>query len=352
MSPIIFFAPCTPKGQPRVKACRRGAFTRVLIDNYQYQAYWHNMSRGSPLKATNEQLTTSYAHTKSLWKTAEEFGMCGQSVHERLVKLGIIEKPVYTEEHREIIRSAYERGFLKGDGTLDRLAAITGHHKTNICRLARTMKLTNPSRSPTLERSIEMGIFVKRSHIQNGHPKGMLGKHHPPGALAAISAASKASWKAKTKDEQAAITLKSMKTRVAKGIKNTMSRANASWKSGWREVGGVRFYARSRWEANYARYLQFLQEKGEITKWEHEPETFWFEAIKRGCRSYLPDFRVTLKDGGIEYHEMKGWMDARSITKIKRMKKYHPSVILIVLDAKWYRANSPTLRAIIKEWER
>lgn len=29
MSPIIFFAPCTPKGQPRVKACRRGAFTRV-----------------------------------------------------------------------------------------------------------------------------------------------------------------------------------------------------------------------------------------------------------------------------------------------------------------------------------
>jgi Holliday junction resolvase RusA-like endonuclease len=29
MKPIIFFAPCIPKGQPRVKACRRGAFTRV-----------------------------------------------------------------------------------------------------------------------------------------------------------------------------------------------------------------------------------------------------------------------------------------------------------------------------------
>lgn len=27
--PIIFFARCIPKGQPRVKACRRGAFTRV-----------------------------------------------------------------------------------------------------------------------------------------------------------------------------------------------------------------------------------------------------------------------------------------------------------------------------------
>jgi Holliday junction resolvase RusA-like endonuclease len=29
VKPIIFFAPCIPKGQPRVKACRRGAFTRV-----------------------------------------------------------------------------------------------------------------------------------------------------------------------------------------------------------------------------------------------------------------------------------------------------------------------------------
>lgn len=31
--PIIFFAPGLPKGQPRVKACRRGAFTRVYTPN-------------------------------------------------------------------------------------------------------------------------------------------------------------------------------------------------------------------------------------------------------------------------------------------------------------------------------
>lgn len=303
------------------------------------------------MKATNEQLTNSYDRTKSLWKTAEEFGMCGQSVHERLVKLGVIEKPVFTEKHREMIRATYESGFRTGDGALDRLATITGHHKTNICRLARAMKLTNPSRSLTVERSAEMTIAVKASHIKNGHPKGMLGKSHSPEVRRNLGILSKASWQSKTEDERSAITLKSMKTRSANGTQNTMSRANASWKAGWREVGGTRFYARSRWEANYARYLQFLQEKGEITKWEHEPETFWFEAIKRGCRSYLPDFRVTLKSGSIEYHEMKGWMDARSVTKIKRMKKYHPRVTLIVLDAKWYRANSPILRSIIMDWE-
>ena len=40
--------------------------------------------------ATDEQLIKSYAITKNVWKTAEEFGMCGQNVHKRLTKLGVI----------------------------------------------------------------------------------------------------------------------------------------------------------------------------------------------------------------------------------------------------------------------
>lgn len=139
-----------------------------------------------------------------------------------------------------------------------------------------------------------------------------------------------------------------MNTRAKNG---TPFNKHGSWKAAWTEVGGILFYARSRWEANYARYLQFLKERALVTSWEHEPETFWFEAIKRGCRSYLPDFKVTLPDGTIEYHEVKGWMDARSVTKIKRMAKYHPKITLVVRDAKWYRANRSTLRAIVKGWE-
>jgi hypothetical protein len=129
------------------------------------------------------------------------------------------------------------------------------------------------------------------------------------------------------------------------------NRDAASWKAGWREIGGKRNYYRSRWEANYARYLQWLQDRGEIIGWEHEPETFWFDGIKRGCVSYLPDFRVIERNGTVEYHEVKGWMDERSLTKIRRMAKYHPAVVLIVIDAPQYRAIARDAAVLIDGWE-
>ena len=130
-----------------------------------------------------------------------------------------------------------------------------------------------------------------------------------------------------------------------------MSLPRASIKCGWREIGGVRKYYRSGWEANYARYLEWLKKKGEIAAWLHEPDTFWFAGIKRGCVSYLPDFRVTENDGREVYHEVKGWMDAKSKTKIKRMAKYHPTKKLLVIDSKAYRSLAKTMRGLIGEWE-
>lgn len=124
-----------------------------------------------------------------------------------------------------------------------------------------------------------------------------------------------------------------------------------AWKGGWREIGGKRNYYRSLWEANYARYLQFLKEQGEIADWEHEPDTFWFENIKRGVRSYLPDFKVTNTGGSVEYHEVKGWMDPKSKTKIRRMAKYYPEVKLIVIDKKAYGAIKRRARALLEGWE-
>ena len=126
-------------------------------------------------------------------------------------------------------------------------------------------------------------------------------------------------------------------------------KTNAS--SAWREIGGIRKYYRSRWEANYARYLEWMRSRGEIAKWEHEPETFWFSGIKRGTVSYLPDFRVTKNDGSIYYVEVKGWMDDRSKTKLKRMKKYHPSVQLELVDGKRYNAIKKVAQKLIADWE-
>lgn len=89
-----------------------------------------------------------------------------------------------------------------------------------------------------------------------------------------------------------------------------------------------------------------------IVEWQHEPKTFWFEGIRRGCVSYLPDFKITYNDGSNEWVEVKGYMDAKSRTKIKRFRKYFPEESLRVVDATWYKANAPKLSLIVDGWEK
>jgi len=144
-------------------------------------------------------------------------------------------------------------------------------------------------------------------------------------------------------------TVKIAKTKAANGS-YVQPRLGASWKAAWHEIGGIRKYYRSRWEANYAYYLQWLKEKGEILDWKHEPKVFWFEGVKRGTVSYLPDFLVIEKDGKEAYHEVKGWMDDRSKTKIRRMAKYHPDVTLVVIDKKVYESLRRSLSKIVPGW--
>lgn len=120
-------------------------------------------------------------------------------------------------------------------------------------------------------------------------------------------------------------------------------------KKGIVTIDGKRFFARSAWECNIAAYLKFLRDNKEISDWAHEPEEFWFEGIKRGTRSYLPDFKVWRNDGTIYYIEVKGWMDKTSATKLARMKKYHPTVEVQLLDNKRY-AEIKKSSHLIKAW--
>lgn len=115
------------------------------------------------------------------------------------------------------------------------------------------------------------------------------------------------------------------------------------------DLGNI--YFRSRWEANWARYLNWLKSIGEIQLWKFEPKTFTFTKISHGSRFYTPDFLVINKDGSAEYHEVKGWMDQKSATKIRRMAKYFPEVKLIVIDAKAYRAVAKKVAALCPGWE-
>lgn len=124
-----------------------------------------------------------------------------------------------------------------------------------------------------------------------------------------------------------------------------------TWKPGHREVGGRRIYFRSKWEANYCRYLQWLKDLGQIKEWEYEVETFWFDGIKRGVCSYKPDFKVIEKNGAIHYDEVKGWFDPRSRTKLKRMQIYHPDVKIVLIEKKFFSQNAKKLSGLVQNWE-
>lgn len=129
------------------------------------------------------------------------------------------------------------------------------------------------------------------------------------------------------------------------------NRLKTVWKQQWLEIGGKRIYCRSKWEANYACYLQFCKDSGLIKDFLHENQTYWFTGIKRGVCSYLPDFEIILNDGTFELREVKGYMDSKSKTKIDRMAKYYPQIKLKVIDKEWFKENTKKLKQIVKGWQ-
>jgi hypothetical protein len=110
-------------------------------------------------------------------------------------------------------------------------------------------------------------------------------------------------------------------------------------------------FFRSSWEANYARYLNWLISLNQLLRWEFEPDTFEFHTIKRGSRFYTPDFKVFENDGRYAYHEVKGWMDPKSQTKLNRMAKYYPNEKVILIDKVAYRSIEKQMKNAIPNWE-
>jgi len=119
-------------------------------------------------------------------------------------------------------------------------------------------------------------------------------------------------------------------------------------KSGYFDINGKEIFCKSKWEANYALYLDFLIQKKQIKKWEYEPDIFIFENIKFGTRSYRPDFKIINNDDSITYHEVKGYMDSKSKTKIKRMAKYYKNIKLIIIDKDIYNDIKIKLGKMLK----
>lgn len=297
---------------------------------------------------------------------ANKLNRSERAVRNRCWRLGIVDKLGWTEEEVAELVKSYSAARFNNDIDLNGLAAVFGRDKTNVCRKARKLGLTDNSRDdkPVEQRKIRKAKFAsdeeRRTHQSktakerirtSGHPKGMYGKKHTPETKASISLSSASRWASMTHEAQAAQTERSLMAKVAKYGCIAPNVKRGSWAAGWREIGGVRKFYRSRWEANYARYLQWLKDGGHILGWAHEPKTFWFTGIKRGSVSYLPDFWVKETNGKDAFHEVKGWMDGRSKTKIDRMARYYPEVTLIVVDGRAYAEIKRKVSSLVPGWE-
>lgn len=119
--------------------------------------------------------------------------------------------------------------------------------------------------------------------------------------------------------------------------------------SGKREDIGV--YVRSAWEANIYRMLQWRKMLEEIRDFSYEEREYSFP-VKRGTRFYLPDFTVWPGEGPEFYHiEVKGYMDSKSKTALKRMSKYYPHIKVEVVDKIVYGYFCNMWAMIVPNWE-
>lgn len=251
-------------------------------------------------KASDEQILSLYNDLGSVWRVAEGLGMCGQSVHERLVKMGAVDSNAWTSDEVSYLVGRYTEH--PGRSPID-LVDITNslnmifgtkRCKTNVCRKARSLGLgTRVGRRMSTENKVKASIRASSTTRRNIH--------------------------------------------------------SGAAKSGFREDIGL--FVRSRWEANYARYLNMLIASGDIRGFEYEPKTFFFRDVKRGPFSYRPDFLVELADGSEVWHEVKGWMDSKSRSKLKRMARFYPDEKIEVIGKDEYFVIEAKYSKTIEGWE-
>ncbi|MEK6882997.1 MAG: hypothetical protein AABY22_25460, partial [Nanoarchaeota archaeon] len=179
--------------------------------------------------------------------------------------------------------------------------------------------------------------FMVNYYKTHKHPLTFLGKTHTNRERQNMSKRMISKWQ----DPQSKFNSKEYRQRLSdEGMRrNRFGKLNNGYShgnSGWYKFdkNEIKYYFRSDWEVLYARYLEYLKRKKEIKDWQYEIDVFWFLKIKRGVRSYKPDFKLINNNESIEYHEVKGWMDNRSKTKIKRMAKYYPSIKLLIIGRK------------------
>ena len=275
---------------------------------------------------------------------------------------------IFTEEERVQLTEWYAEHTDALE--LEVLAERLNRTKYYLCRKAGELGLTRMGRKPTdfldkiTERLIKYngtpegienrkrGLALASMAFKEKKTKPMLGKTHSKETRDKMSERMKEAWgdpesffnsekfKQKQSDNMS-------KIQIQGKARNAYSRGHQGKRA---DINNT--YFRSCWEANYARYLNALIASGSIFKWEYEPDTFIFHEIKRGTRSYLPDFKIWETENSEPYYvEVKGWMDDKSKTKLNRMRIYYPMVKIVLVGECEYNALKKQYSKVIEGWE-
>ena len=296
---------------------------------------------------------------KPLEEIAEVLNRPVGSIRNKAWRLGISNAHWWAEDEIKYLEVNYKSYNLR------EISKYLSRSKTEVCRKAKELgiernhkKSENPKgKTPWrvkyahLKKSPDEIFAIRSRNTKNnqskyGHPRGMLGKPHSEKFKENLSERTKKYWSEVTEQQLDDRRLKQRTTKIKNGTLNPMLHRSNPYS---RAKGGKRkdlnnTYFRSSWEANIARYFNFVG-----TKWEYEPKTFVFDTIKRGSVSYTPDFYLPEEDRWVE---IKGWMDKKSITKLNRFKKYYPEEFLKleVIGAEEYKAYKKYER-LIPGWE-
>ena len=127
-----------------------------------------------------------------------------------------------------------------------------------------------------------------------------------------------------------------MREGAARRLREGRNRTQFFGRGGIREDIG--FYVRSRWEANFARYLIHTNQQ-----FQYEPESF----ILSNGRTYTPDFKV-----GDTYFEVKGWWTDRAKEKFQMFCQQFQHIRVKIVDAAEYNRIESEYGNIILNWER
>lgn len=292
---------------------------------------------------------------------AQRLGRTVKAVKNKCYRMGLVVKEDrWTPIEIQLLKKTYEAAGENGVLNLAELSKLLNRDKANVCRKAKEIGLiTNKNRSvvenkkvikpkftTTEERNKANSENAKRWIKNQGHPRGMKGKHHSPEYCKQISKRMIKSWADMTPEDLEKRRIKQINTRIKNGTLNaSMNRENPySRANGGKREDLNNTYFRSSWEANMARYFNFAK-----IEWEYEPKCFIFPNIRRGNVSYTPDFYLPETDTWIE---VKGWMDTKSITKLKRFEKNFPEEFkkLEIIGPNEYKEFAKWKR-LISGWE-